>query len=143
MNLAGIEEEKVVVASGVTSTGTSTVTGDTIDCAGFDEVQIEALIETATDGSVITLKAYQGDQSGGGDAALITGATAAATASSLSKKMLIVDVIRPKKRYITPVLTRATQAATVSGIIVRLKKYKDGIVTQSTSVLASTKLVGV
>lgn len=141
MNLAGIEEEKIVVASGVTSTGTTTVTSDTVDCAGFDEVEVEALLETATDGSVPTLTVLDGDASNGSDKAAITGATATTTAASLSKQILAVTVIRPKKRYLTATLARATQAATVSGIIFRLRKPKIVPVTQGSSVLASTKLV--
>ena len=104
-------------ASNAAVAGTSTITGSTIDMTQYPSgITFVALLGTLTSGNVSTLKAQQGDASNGSDAVDITGASAA-SADTMSNKLLVVEVKYPTKRYVRFVLTRATANAVVDGVL--------------------------
>lgn len=121
------EVTRVVVASGAAVAAQTAVTGATIDTAGCESVRFLAVLGDVTDGSVLTLKAQSGSQSNGSDATDITGcATTAFTAgaSNADGKIISLDVVKPTKRYVTPVLTRTTANAVVAAIVAELYGYR-------------------
>lgn len=84
---------------------------DTLDMQGYDGVIFITPITDSVATGVATLTAKQGDASNGSDAAALTGAVATGTSATnddLNNKLLIVDVIKPTKRYVTATLTSAT-----------------------------------
>ena len=109
--------DKALVA---TVAGTNdTLTGDIVDLAGYDSAMIIAILGEVTTTAVVTLKAYCGDAAALGDGAYKTAtATKTADANDTDNKLLILDVIRPGKRYLRADLVRATANAVVDGIIV-------------------------
>lgn len=108
--------DKVLVAT-VAGT-TDTLTGDIVDLQGFDSVLLIAILGDVTVNAVVTLKAYCGDAAALGDGAYkTTTATVTATATSADDKLLILDVVKPGKRYVRADLVRATANAVVDGII--------------------------
>ena len=108
--------DKVLVA---TAAGTSdTLSGDILDLQDCDSVMGVAILGDVTATAVLTLKAYTGDNSALTDGAYET-VTASVTASETSAddKLLILDVVKPGKRYCRFDLVRATANAVVDGII--------------------------
>lgn len=108
--------DKVLVAT-VAGT-TDTLAGDILDLAGFDSVMGIAILGDVTNTAVVTLKAYTGDEAALGDGAYesVT-ATVTATTTSADNKLLILDIVKPGKRYCRFDLVRATANAVVDGII--------------------------
>lgn len=108
--------DKVLVA---TVAGTAdTLNGDIVDLQGFDSVMLIAILGDVANTAVVTLKAYCGDAAALGDGAYkTTTATVTADATSADDKLLILDVLKPGKRYVRADLVRATANAVVDGII--------------------------
>lgn len=133
---------KFLTISNGAAAGTSLVTSDTFDSANFEDVVIVAKIGTITGAGTATLQVQQGDESDGSDAADITGASAVATGSADSDQLVVVDVYKPMKRYITVTVTRAAANSEVDGIVAVLKSARSMPVTQdSAHVAASTAVV--
>lgn len=121
MNLANCT--RVVVSSGAAVAAQTAIEGTAVDTQGFESVRFLAITGDVTATSVLTLKAQSGAASNGSDATDITGATTAAFtagASDADSKILSLDVIKPTKRYVRPVLTRTTANAVVACIIAEL-----------------------
>ncbi len=142
MFLNFLKAVKVVRSSPATAAGGSdTITGTTVDGAGFDSACVVAELGPAVDAGVATLRVQDGAVANGSDAANITGASAVLTASTSSNTQIIVDVQKFQARYITPTLQRATQNFTVNSITVYLYNAKSLPVTQPASVSASTEVL--
>lgn len=108
--------DKVLVA---TAAGTAdTLNGDILDLQGFDSVCLIAILGDCANTAVGTLKAYCGDAAALGDGAYKTAtATVTADATSADNKLLVLDVVKPGKRYVRADLVRATANLVVDGII--------------------------
>lgn len=109
---------------GYTAAGQATLTGTELDLGSetegcFDSVCFIAVFSTVTTASVCTLKAYAGSVSGLGSLAAYATTTAVVTASGTdtNNNMLVLDCIRPGKRYIRPDLVIATANAALDCII--------------------------
>lgn len=123
---------------GNTAAGTGdTLNGDILDLAGFDSVCFVAVTGDVVNTAVGTLKAYCGDASNVSDGAYATAtATFTATASSADDKLVILDVIRPGKRYIRADFVRATANIPVESIIGIRYNAKTNPTTQPSDVVA-------
>ena len=119
--------------------GTSdTLSGDIVDLQGYDSAIIIAALGDVTNGAVVTLKAYCGDDSGLSDGAYKSNTAAVtATATSADNKLLVLDVVRPGKRYLRGDLVRATANAVVDGVFVIRYNSKTKPRTQGSDVVAS------
>jgi hypothetical protein len=128
--------DKVLVA---TVAGTAdTLAGDIVDLAGYDSVCFVAILGDVTNTAVVTLKAFAGDASALGDGAYKTAtATVTATETTADDKLLILDVIRPGKRYVRADLVRATANVVVDGIIAYRYNARTIPTTQNTDVVNS------
>ena len=128
--------DKVLVA---TAAGTSdTLTGDILDLQNCDSVMGVAILGDVTNTAVVTLKAYTGDNSALSDGAYETvTATVTATETTADNKLLVLDVVKPGKRYCRFDLVRATANAVVDGIIGLRYNYKAVPTTQGTDVVDS------
>ena len=128
--------DKVLVA---TAAGTDdTLTGDILDLQNCDSVTGIAILGDVTTTSVITLKAYTGDDSALSDGAYETvTATVTADATSADNKLLILDIVKPGKRYCRFDLVRATANAVVDGIIGIRYNFRTIPTTQPTDVVDS------
>lgn len=125
-----------------TAAGTGdTLNGDIIDLGAdgkFDSVAFVAKLGDVADTAVATLKAYCGDAAALGDGVYKTAtATVTATATSADNKLLVLDVVRPGKRYIRPDLVRATANIPVESIIAIKYNSKALPVTQGADVVHS------
>ena len=128
--------DKVLIA---TAAGTSdTLTGDILDLQNCDSVMGVAILGDVTNTAVVTLKAYTGDDSALSDGAYETvTATVTATATSGDDKLLVLDIIKPGKRYCRFDLVRATANAVVDGIVGIRYNFRAVPTTQGTDVVNS------
>ena len=134
-----LKDVKIVRCEPAAAAGTGdTLTGDTIDMAGFDSACFVAELGPVVDAAVGTLRVQGGAQSNGADAANISGASAALTGSGSSNTQICVDVQRPLQRYLTPTFQRATQNITLNSITGYLYNARKKPVTQPASVSAQT-----
>lgn len=133
-----LSDAKFVKCQNGAVAGTSTLTATTVDMAGYDSICCVVDFGTITDGSVLTLKAQDGTDSGGSGAADISGATTGAfTGATSSNGQMVLDVQKPGQRYVTFVLTRATQNAVVNSFTAILYNAHSKPTTQPTTVLKS------
>jgi hypothetical protein len=130
MFLNALADFKLVKVSNGAVAGQTAVTGTTFDMTGYNSVLLVADLATVVSGAVLQLTAQDGLQSNGSDAANITATTgpfgvAGATVQTpaltdsggaTSNKLIALDVIKPQKRFVTPVLTRTTQNVTVNSL---------------------------
>ena len=89
------------------SAGQATTVGEIIDTQGYGGACFVYKLGAVTDGAAVTLKVYQGTDATVSDVAELSGASAAiATTSSDSDQYLIVDVVKPRERYLRrPIVT--------------------------------------
>jgi len=128
--------DKVLVA---TAAGTAdTLAGDILDLQNCDSVTGIAILGDVTATSVVTLKAFTGNEAALGDGAYETvTATVTATATSADNKLLVLDVVKSGKRYCRFDLVRATANAVVDGIIGIRYNYRAIPTTQGADVVDS------
>ena len=128
--------DKVLIATAV---GTDdTLSGDILDLQDCDSAMGVAILGDVTTLSVVTLKAYTGDVATLTDGAYETvTATVTADATSADDKLLVLDVIKPGKRYCRFDLVRATANAVVDGIIGIRYNFRTIPTTQGTDVVNS------
>jgi len=110
MMMSLLKECKIVTVENSVSSGKAATVGEIVDTAGFQCACFIYKLGAVTDGGAVTLKIYQGTDATVSDVAELSGASAAiATASTDSEQMLVVDVIKPRERYLRPTLTTATE----------------------------------
>lgn len=115
--MAFIDSHSIFIASTTTAgaAGTSAITSSAVDTAGYDGVLFIIPLGAIVSGAVTSLKVQQCDTSGGSYADL-TG-TNQTIADTDDDKVLYVDVFRPVEQFLKVVVSRATQNATIGGII--------------------------
>ncbi len=118
MNLLYDAKFTVVEASAVA--GTSTLTTDVLDMTGYDSVMFVAMLGDVTDTSVLALTAKGNSANSTSSPTPTTYEGAAgftAGASDADNKLMIVDIEKPRDRYVFATLARGTANAVVNGII--------------------------
>lgn len=129
-----------VVVEAAAAAAQSALTTDTIDMAGWTGVVFVAHLGDVSDGSVLGLTAYDSDESNANFDDLEDPLAFTAGASDADNKLLILDVVRPERRYVRCVLSRTTANAIVGGIIGIKYGPLHTPVTQGETVLASGTL---
>lgn len=124
-------------ASGWTVTaGTTDVNSDIVDMAGFDAARFIAGFGTITSGAVTSMKVQQGAAAAMSDAADLLG-TGVSIADTDDNKIAIIDVLRPRERYLRASFDRGTQNAVIDFLIVELYRANSEPVTQDTVTLVA------
>lgn len=122
-----------------TAAGTDdTINGDILDLQNCDSITGIVGLGDVANTAVVTLKAYTGDESDLSDGAYesVT-ATVTADATSADNKLLILDVIKPGKRYVRFDVVRATANAEIdAGVSIRYN-YRAMPTTQPSDVVNS------
>lgn len=138
------DKVKTIRVENAVAAGTSDVESDVVDLGqspGFNSVRFIVLLGAITTSAVTSVKAQQGDLSGGSDMDDLED-SAVDVADDDDNQMVIVDVIRPSKRYVRCVVDRGTQNAVVDGIIAELYDARDVPVDADTvTLVGSSKLV--
>jgi hypothetical protein len=98
--------------------GTSTQNGTGIDMRGYDGVLFIAGVGTLTATQTTSLKAQQSDDDGGTDTYDdLAGSSSGNLADGDSNKLLVLDIYRPQKRYVRPVVVRGTANAVIDFVL--------------------------
>ena len=113
-----LKECKIMPIENSVAAGTATTVGEIIDTAGFGGALFIYKLGTVTDGAAVTLKIYSGTNATVTDVAELSGASAAiATTSTDSEQRLVIEVIKPRERYLRPTIVTATQNVEIDDAI--------------------------
>lgn len=116
---------------------------DIIDMAGYEGVVFVATVTDSVNTGVATLKVEQNDANSDSGMAALAGASVAATSGAdddLNNKLLMVDVYRPRERYVQAVRTSATANIAFGSLIAILYGAKKLPIAADSSVLASASV---
>ena len=129
-------EAKVTVCIPATVDGQATTSGSILDMSGYDSVMFIAKFDDVDNTSVLTLRAQQDVLNGADAMATLTGsATFTAGASDADDNVLILDIHRPRDRYVRPQVIVGTANATIACVLGVQYNARNLPVTQSADVL--------
>ena len=124
---------KTIRVSNAVTVGTTTVNSSAVDTAGYEGVRFLVLFGTITDGTP-NLQVQQGEQSNLSDAADLVG-TDVAMADADDNKIGIVEVFRPRERYVRCNVVRGgVTGCVLDGIVAELFGASAQPVTKDTTV---------
>jgi hypothetical protein len=136
-----LRRAKITRISNSSAAAQTEVVSDVLDMAGYDSVMIIATLGDVTSTSVLTLtvKENTANSTSSPTPSTVTDATCTFTAGATDadNKLMIVDVIRPSKRYVFASLTRTTANAVVDSITAIQYNSRSVDVSQGSTVLKS------
>jgi len=136
MNLAKMVS--AIRVSNAVAAGTSDVTSSAIDMQNYEGCLMIFALGTITASAVTSCKAQQSSDDGGSDAYADLTGTSITVADDDDNQIVILDIYKPKERYLKGIIDRATQNAVVDGIFVlRYGAKKLPAVDDSSTVVAS------
>lgn len=116
--------------------GAADVTSDEVDTQGYDAVRFIQGFGAITSGAATSMKAQQDTVTGMGSAADIEGSLIT-VADTHDNKIAIIDIIRPRERFVRVKTLRATQNSVIDFLIAELYRASTEPVTQDTTVLSA------
>lgn len=134
--------EKYILASTPTAgaAGQTDVASSIIDTAGYEGVKFLVPFGAITTGAVTSVVAQQNSANSTSGMASLSG-TSVTVADSADNKLVVIDVNRPKERYVRCLVDRATQDAVVGGIIAVLYGPRKAPVTNDDATIIDVKTV--
>jgi hypothetical protein len=113
-----LNQIKVTRVMNAVAAGTTAQNGSSVDMTGFDGVLFVALFGALTATQVTSLKAQQSaDDGSADDFSDLTGTLTGPMGDDDDNKGAALDVFRPEKRYVRPVIGRGTANAVIDGVI--------------------------
>ena len=135
MNLSpNVKVTRVITAQ---AAGTSAVNGTVLDMQGFDGVVFVASFGALTATQVTSLKAQDGATSNLSDAADLAGSLTGPLADADGNRSLVLEICKPAKRYIRPVINRATANAVIDSVVAIQYSASKSPTTNDTTVAAA------
>ena len=105
--------------------------------AGWEGVTFLVPLGAIVGGAVTSIKVQQSSDDGGSDDYTDVSGSAVTIADTDDDKLKYIDVLRPGKRYLKLIVSRATQNATIGGVIA-IQRFARSVtgsgVTQGTNV---------
>lgn len=135
-----VKSMKFVRVENATAAGTSDITTEFVDTAGFDEIIFVTLFGTITAGAVTSVKAQQSTTSNGSDAADLL-ASSVTVADDDDNQMVVHSVFRPRERYVNLVIDRGTQNAVLDGCLAILCQPSKSPVTDDSASVVDKKVL--
>ncbi len=140
VNQSGREKVSRIQVDGTNytaSAGSSAVTSDAIDMAGFEGVKLYIGFGAIVSGAVTSVKVQQSSDDGSSDAYSDLEDSSVTVADDDDNKVVVIDIFRPRKRYLKVVTSRATQNATVDFLVaVQYGARKEPTSDDSTTVIS-------
>lgn len=137
-----LKECKIIPIENSVPAGKATTVGEVVDTAGFDGACFIYKLGTVTDGAAVTLKIYQDATSDMAHVAELSGASAAiATTATDGEQMLVVDVVKPRERYLRPTIVTATENVEIDAALCILYNPDVKPVTQPATVDVGTLVI--
>ena len=130
----GCEFQEIINATEGAAASTD-LTSDAVDTRGYDGCMLVCCFGAITAGAVTGVRAQQSSDDGSADAYADILGTAQVVADDDDNQLVIIDIYRPKERYLKLVVDRATQNAVVAYAMAI--KYRAGAepVTQGATVV--------
>jgi hypothetical protein len=123
MNLS--ETCKLVRHSGAVAAGSTVITPSAgIDARGFESVLFVAAFGAIVSGAATSIEVHQSSDDGVADAYSALAGSKVTVADDADGKLAFVEIVQPVKRYLKLIVNRATQNATLDGIIAILSGPK-------------------
>ncbi len=123
MNLAN--ETKIIRHSNAVAAGTTAITPSSgIDMKGFDSCLFLASFGAIVSGAATSVKVQQSSDDGVADGYSDLEGTSVTVADDDDNQVVAVEVVKPQKRYLKMIVSRATQNATLDGIVAILSGAK-------------------
>lgn len=97
----------------VGSAGTTDLTSEGVDMAGFEAVLLRVAFGAITSSAVTSIKAAQSSDDGSTDAYSDIAGSAVTVADTDDNKVFEIDLYRPGKRYVEIIIDRGTANAVV------------------------------
>lgn len=97
----------------VGAAGTTTLTSEGVDTAGFEAVLLRVAFGAIVTNAVTSIKAAQSSDDGSTDAYSDILGSSITVADDDDNQVFEIDLYRPGKRYVEVIVSRATQNATV------------------------------
>lgn len=110
---------------------------DVSDCEAF---AIVVMIGAMASSAVAAFKLQHGDDAAGGDLADVEGSALTSMADTDDNKMWVSEVIRPRKKYINPVVTKSGGNVTIDGMLIIKYGKRVRPVSQDATVKAAEQL---
>ncbi|MBI4586967.1 MAG: hypothetical protein HY717_23390 [Planctomycetes bacterium] len=134
---------KLIRHSNAVAAGVTTITPSAgVDMKGFDSCTFIAALGAIVAGAATSVEVHQSSDDGVADAYGSLLGSKVTVADDQDNKLVFVEVTRPQKRYLKLIVNRATQNATLDGIVAVLSGPQAAPPTHdSTTVLAGSKLM--
>jgi uncharacterized integral membrane protein len=137
-----LKDCKILKIEDSVAAGQAATVSDVVDTAGYEGACFIYKLGAVTDAAAVTLAIAQDTAANAATAHAIAGATAAiAVAATDSEQTLVVDVIKPRERYLQATLTIATQNAEIDSGFCILYNPNVMPVTQPATIDASAMVV--
>lgn len=120
-----------------TANGTTAINTSIIDMTGFDAIAMIAGVGISGANSTPTLTLFENSSNSTVGATAITGGNATYTDAGTGNTTIIVDAIRPSKRFVFGNVTRPTTGFALDSVLAIRYRARTHPVTQSTNVAAS------
>lgn len=133
------EVEAPIAAASDTDSNT-----DIVDMAGYDGVVFVTPITDSVDTGVAAITAEQNTANSDSGMAALSGAVATATSAAnddLNGKLLVLDVYRPRERYVQAAITSLTANIAFGNTIAILYQSRNRPVTAHATVAQATTVV--
>lgn len=125
--------------SNAVAAGQTTITSSAVDMSGFDVCKFEVHFGAITAGAATSVKIQQSSDDGASDAYSDLAGTSATVADDQDNKILVVEVVRPLKRYLKCIVSRATQNSVVDSIVAHKGEPRTLPVVQGSTVMAASE----
>jgi hypothetical protein len=131
---------KVTRVMNAQAVATTNVNGSILDMEGFESVEFILSAGTITDGN-LSIKAQDGAAANLSDAADVAG-TLTTLQNTDDNKAAVLDIVRPPKRYIRPVVVRGgATGAVIDGVIAIQYAARNKPVANDATTVGATKTV--
>lgn len=135
-----IDDVKVVIAVTTTNgaAGTTAITSAAVDTAGYNGCLFVVPLGPIVSGAVTSLKVQQSSDDAATDTYDDLTGSAQTIADTDDDGVKYVDIVKPGKRYLKLVVSRATQNATIGSVVAILYNTRRRPVTQAATVVGES-----
>ena len=130
-----LKDNKILRLFGYQAAGTTNIDGASeVDMSGYESVLFILTLGTMVNLASVTMTIHQGDTSG--DLSESVATSGAVISDGTAGTQIVLEVVKPKNRYLEPQVTLATQDTVVENIIAILGNPRDVAVTQDDAVIS-------
>ncbi len=129
------QAEKIIRVSNSVAAGTTAINCAGVNMSGWESVEFIAFFGTLTTTHVTKLKAQQSSDDAAADAYDdLAGSATNQVGDTDSNKTARLEVVKPTKQWVRPVVVRGTANAVVDGVFAILRRGHNQAITQDASV---------